>query len=56
MMSIIKWIFFDIGSTLVDESVAYKTELKERFQILMSAMMSFIENGRDFKTQSKWLP
>lgn len=28
MMSIIKWIFFDIGSTLVDESVAYKNRIE----------------------------
>lgn len=27
-MSIIKWIFFDIGSTLVDESVAYKNRIE----------------------------
>ena len=29
MMSIIKWIFFDIGSTLVDESVAYKNRIEK---------------------------
>ena len=28
-MSIIKWIFFDIGSTLVDESVAYKNRIEK---------------------------
>lgn len=28
MMIIIKWIFFDIGSTLVDESVAYKNRIE----------------------------
>lgn len=29
MISIIKWIFFDIGSTLVDESVAYKNRIEK---------------------------
>ena len=27
-MNIIKWIFFDIGSTLVDESIAYQNRIK----------------------------
>lgn len=29
MMSIIKWIFFDIGSTLVDESVAFRKRVEK---------------------------
>lgn len=28
MMDTIKWVFFDIGSTLVDESTAYKNRIK----------------------------
>ena len=28
-MSIIKWIFFDIGSTLVDESVAFRKRVEK---------------------------
>ena len=28
-MNKVKWIFFDIGSTLVDESVAYKNRIKK---------------------------
>ncbi|MDO4892477.1 MAG: hypothetical protein Q3989_04160 [Eubacteriales bacterium] len=28
-MNKVKWIFFDIGSTLVDERVAYKNRIKK---------------------------
>ena len=28
MMTGIKWIFFDIGSTLVDESIAYRNRIE----------------------------
>ena len=29
LMNKIKWIFFDIGSTLVDESAVYENRIKE---------------------------
>ncbi len=28
-MNNIKWIFFDIGSTLVDESIAYQNRIRK---------------------------
>ena len=38
-----KWIFFDIGSTLVDESAVYENRIKEITQINNIDINEFIE-------------
>ena len=35
-MNNIKWIFFDIGSTLVDESIAYQNRIRNEMKQIIS--------------------
>ena len=53
-MNNIKWIFFDIGSTLVDESIAYQNRIKKTIagsNVTYNEYMDRLtQNAGDFKS------
>lgn len=52
-MKNIKWIFFDIGSTLVDETKAYKHRIKDTIQNTNITYKQFCNLMIDFAKQGK---
>lgn len=53
MLNNIKWIFFDIGSTLVDESNAYKHRIEETVQNTDISFRQFYDKMICFYKQNK---
>lgn len=53
MFENIKWIFFDIGSTLVDESAAYEDRLKKTAESANVTYKYVYETALDFYKQNK---
>ncbi len=46
-MKSIKWIFFDIGSTLVDESVAFRKRVEKTVENTNVSYDDFYNNGAE---------
>lgn len=53
MFENIKWLFFDVGSTLVDEHLAYEHRMREMADLTNTTYSSVYETAMTFYKQSK---
>lgn len=53
MFSRVKWLFFDVGSTLVDETAAYESRIREMSDAAGRTYESVYEMALDFYRQNK---
>lgn len=53
MFENIKWIFFDVGSTIVDEHIAYEHRMREIANLANTTYSSVYEMAMDFYRQNK---
>ena len=53
MLENIKWLFFDVGSTLVDEHLAYEHRMREMADLANTTYSSVYETAMTFYKQNK---
>ena len=53
MFENIEWIFFDVGSTIVDEHFAYKHRMNEMADLANTTYSSVYETAMEFYKQNK---
>lgn len=53
MFDSIKWIFFDVGSTIVDEHLAYEHRMREIADLSNTSYSSVYETAMGFYKQNK---
>ena len=53
MFENIKWLFFDVGSTLVDEHLAYEHRMREMADLANTTYSSVYETAMTFYKQNK---
>ena len=53
MLENIKWVFFDVGSTLVDEHLAYEHRMREMADLANTTYSSVYETAMTFYKQNK---
>lgn len=53
MLENIKWLFFDVGSTLVDEHLAYEHRMREMADLTNTTYSSVYETAMTFYKQNK---
>lgn len=53
MLENIKWLFFDVGSTLVDELLAYEHRMREMADLANTTYSSVYETAMTFYKQNK---
>lgn len=53
MFENIKWIFFDVGSTIVDEHIAYEHRMREIANLANTSYSSVYEMAMEFYRQNK---
>ncbi len=53
MFDSIKWLFFDVGSTIVDEQLAYEHRIREIADLSNTSYSSVYETAMDFYKQNK---
>lgn len=53
MFDSIKWIFFDVGSTIVDENLAYEHRMREIADLSNTSYSSVYETAMGFYKQNK---
>ncbi len=53
MFENIKWLFFDVGSTLVDEHLAYEHRMREMADLTNTTYSSVYETAMTFYKQNK---
>ena len=53
MFENIEWIFFDVGSTIVDEHIAYEDRMREIADLANTTYCNVYETAIDFYKQNK---
>lgn len=58
MSESIEWVFFDVGSTIIDEHIAYEHRMKDIADLADTTYSSVYETAMEFYRQKKeiWKP
>ncbi len=53
MFENIEWVFFDVGSTIIDEHIAYEHRMKDIADLADTTYSSVYETAMEFYRQNK---